>query len=226
MGDLAYAQARPRSKKSNLDSMAIRSQNYEKDSNSGESEYDLRNKMGVSVQVVADGQNHDQRTPSSDPNRPACVWPVYILAHPIPIKEHTNYIRSALTINYLAVYVISAESPPYFSTIHICLVIGLVGQQAGRESWPAVLLGSLTPRHHRGGDSGSITSSSKSDQMIIKKNVQYTVQYEEAAPLRRNERSLSRRQSVQMRDDKSDIESGMGHVVSPDEGKRRPSFAV
>jgi hypothetical protein len=34
---------------------------------------------------------------------------------------------------------ISAESPPYLSTIYICLVIGLAGQQAGRGSWPACL---------------------------------------------------------------------------------------
>jgi hypothetical protein len=42
-----------------------------------------------------------------------------------------------------------------------------------------------TPRHHRDGDSGSIASSSKSDQMSIKKNVRYTVQYEKAAPQKR-----------------------------------------
>jgi hypothetical protein len=62
--------------------------------------------------------------------------------------------------------------------------------------------------------------------MIIKKNVQYTVQYEEPAPAREKERSLSRRQSTQMGDDKGDIETSLGLAVSPDEGKGRPSFAV
>jgi hypothetical protein len=42
-----------------------------------------------------------------------------------------------------------------------------------------------TPRHHRSDDSVSVASSSKSDQMIIKKNIRYTVQYEKAAPQRR-----------------------------------------
>jgi hypothetical protein len=146
LSDLAYANAGPRGKNGNLDSMAIRSQNYEKDntSHSEESDYHPRNKMGVSVQIVADGQNHEQRT----------------------------------------------------------------------------------PRHQRGGDSGSIASSSKSDQMIIKKNVQYTVQYEEAAPSRGNVRSVSRRRSTQMRDDKSDAETSLGHVVLPDEEDRRPGYAV
>ena len=146
MNDLAYANAGLRPKGKN-DSMAIRSQNYEKDnmSHSDESERDPRNKMGVSVQVVADGQNHEQRT----------------------------------------------------------------------------------PRHHRGGDSGSLASSSKSDQMIIKKNVQYTVQYEDAATPRGNDRSLSQGQSAQMRgDDKSDVDTSLGHVVLPDEGDRRPGYAV
>lgn len=41
---------------------ATRPQNYEKDNISGseESDYDLRNKMGTSVHVVADGQSHEQ----------------------------------------------------------------------------------------------------------------------------------------------------------------------
>jgi hypothetical protein len=80
-----------------------------------------------------------------------------------------------------------------------------------------------TPRHHRGGDSGSVPSSSKSDQMIIKKNVQYTVQYEDAGPVKGNERPLSRRRSAQMRDDKSDLKSSLGHAVSPN---GRPGYAV
>ena len=146
MNNLAYANP-GRKAKGNNDAMAVRSQNYEKDniSHSDDSEIDSRNKMGVSVQVVADGQNHDQRT----------------------------------------------------------------------------------PRHQRGGDSGSLASSSKSDQMIIKKNIQYTVQYEEATPPRRNDKSPFRRQSNQMRgDDKSDAEASLGHTVMPDEGDRRPGFAV
>ena len=103
--NVAYANSGPTNKGSNFHSAAMRLQNYEKDnmSHSGESDYDLQNKIGVSVEVVARGQNDYQRT----------------------------------------------------------------------------------PRHYRGGDSGSVASSSKSDQMIIKKNVQYTVQYEEAAPQRR-----------------------------------------
>ena len=60
-------------------------------------------------------------------------------------------------------------------------------------------------RNHRG-DSGSVASSSKSDQMIIKKNIQWTVQYEDG-PQPRNETSLSRRQSGAMRDDKSDADT-------------------
>jgi hypothetical protein len=32
--------------------------------------------------------------------RPACVWPVYILAHAIPIKEHTNYILAVYWCNF------------------------------------------------------------------------------------------------------------------------------
>lgn len=143
MNDLAYAHAAARNKVSNLDSMAIRSRNYEKDSvsHSDESEHDARNRTGVSVWVVSGNQNHEQRT----------------------------------------------------------------------------------PRHHRDGDSGSLASNFKSDEMIIKKNVQYTVEYEEAAPATKHERSLPRRHSAQMRDD---VDTGLGHVVVPDEVDRRPSYAV
>jgi hypothetical protein len=97
MNNLAYANSGLTNKGS--------SQNYEKDnmSRSDESDRDPQNKIGVSVDVVADGQNDDQRT----------------------------------------------------------------------------------LRHHRGDGSVSVASSYKSDRMIIKKNVQYTVQYEEAAPQRR-----------------------------------------
>jgi hypothetical protein len=146
MGDLAYAHGGPKPQGKTLNSVEIRSQNYEKDnmSRSEESDYDPRNKMGVSAHVVADAQSHEQRT----------------------------------------------------------------------------------PRHHRGGDSGSIASSSKSDQMIIKKNVQYTVQYEEPAPARGNERSSSRGQGRQMRDDKSDMDTILGHATSPDEDNRRSAYAV
>ncbi len=63
-----------------------------------------------------------------------------------------------------------------------------------------------SPGHNHRGDNGSVASSSKSDQMIIKKNIQWTVQYEDA-PLPRNETSLSRRQSGTMRDDKSDADT-------------------
>jgi hypothetical protein len=63
-----------------------------------------------------------------------------------------------------------------------------------------------TPRHHRDGDSGSVPSSSRSDQMIIKKNVQYIVQYEEAAQQRRKTDPCPEGKSAQMRNDKNDGE--------------------
>ena len=111
MKSLACANSGPANKGSNFHSAVMRSQNYEKGntSHSDESDHDTQNKMGVSVEVAADGQNDDQR-------------------------------------------------------------------------------------NHRGGDSGSAASSSRSNQMIIKKNIQYTVQYEEAALQKRKDRSLSRRQ--------------------------------
>ena len=62
------------------------------------------------------------------------------------------------------------------------------------------------PGHNRGGDTGSVASSSKSDQMIIKKNIQWTVQYEDAPPPR-NETNLSRRQSGARGHDKSDVDT-------------------
>src|SRR4051794_23587589 len=65
-----------------------------------------------------------------------------------------------------------------------------------REFPTARMTDQRTPRHHRGGDSGSVAISSKSDQMIIKKNVQYTVQYEEVTRQRRKHRSLFRSQSA------------------------------
>jgi len=149
LGDLAYANAGPGQRNNNA-SMAIRSMNYEKDnatSHSGDSDHDdPRHKVGVSVQVFADGQNnHDQRT----------------------------------------------------------------------------------PRHQRGaGDDGSLASSSKSDQMIIKKNVQYTVQYEQAAPPRGNERSSSRRApSPPTRGDDSRSDADASHVILPEAADRRPGYS-
>jgi hypothetical protein len=65
MNNVAYANSRPTNKGSNFHSAVMRSQNYEKDnmSHSDESDHDPQNKIGVSVEVVAGGQNDDQRTP-------------------------------------------------------------------------------------------------------------------------------------------------------------------
>lgn len=84
-----------------------------------------------------------------------------------------------------------------------------------------------SPRqHNRGGETGSVASSSKSDQMIIKKNIQWTVEYEDhaqqAAAHERGgntERSLSRRQSAAMRhdrdlDDKSSDAETLGQDIA------------
>jgi hypothetical protein len=65
MNNLAYANSGPTNKGINFHSAVMRSQNYEKDnmSHSDESDHDPQNKIGVSVEVVAGGQNDDQRTP-------------------------------------------------------------------------------------------------------------------------------------------------------------------
>jgi hypothetical protein len=62
--------------------------------------------------------------------------------------------------------------------------------------------------------------------MTIKKNVQYTVQYEKAAPQRKRTDPRPEGKSAQMRNDKNDGGPGLGHTILSVGAEGRRPYAM
>lgn len=70
-------------------------------------------------------------------------------------------------------------------------------------------------------DNGSVASSSKSDQMIIKKNVSYTVQYEDSNPPAAQDKQQARSHASSARQSKQDLHDQFV-FHDPDESQQQP----